>query len=133
MAAGFPIEGQKAQRHTIRDAARNIPTCGPDDRIVMVKQRLDGQSVCAVLDSNNIVLGLLAENAWTSDADAPAKDVMTLAPLTFRPDREIQVAAEYLQKHQIDKTLVTTSDGQLIGLALRADVDELARKTEGAA
>ena len=53
---------------------------------------------------------------------------MTLAPLTFRPDRSIQYAEDYLKKHQIEKTLVTNSDGELIGLALRTDVDELARK-----
>jgi CBS domain-containing protein len=129
LAAGRPIEGQKAQRPTVRDAARNIPTCSPDERIARVKQRLDQQLVCAVVDSNNVVLGLLDPDAWTSDADAPAKDVMTLAPLTFRPDRPIRYAKEYLEKHEIDKTLVTTSDGQLIGLAVRADVDELARKS----
>jgi Mg/Co/Ni transporter MgtE len=98
-----------------------------------VKERIDEQSVCAVVDANNVVLGLLDQDAWTSEADALAKDVMTLAPLTFRPDRPIQLAKEYLEKHQIHRTLVTTSDGQLIGLALRADVDELARKTEDAA
>ena len=133
LAAGFPLEGQKAQRPTIRDAARNIPTCRPDERIGMVKQRLDERSVCAVVDRNDVVLGLLDEDAWTSNADALVNDVMKLAPLTFRPDRPIHDASEYFKKHQIDKTLVTTSDGQLIGLALRTDVDDLARKTNEAA
>ena len=53
--------------------------------------------------------------------------------MTFRPDRRIQDAKDYLKKHQIEKTLVTNSDGQLIGLALRSDVEELARKTDEAA
>ncbi len=133
LAAGLPIEGKKAQRRTIRDAVRTIPTCGPDELVATVKQRVNEQSVCAVVDRKNIVLGLLDQAAWKSDADAVAKDVMTLAPLTFRPDRPIQDAKDYLKKHQIEKTLVTNSDGQIIGLALRSDVDELARKGDDAA
>jgi len=132
LAAGFPIEGEKAQQPTIGDTARNIPTCSPDERIGVVKERLDELSVCVVVDRNNVVLGLLNENAWASAADALVSDVMKLAPLTFRPDRPIPDAKEYFKKHQLNKTLVTTSDAQLIGLALRSDVDELATKTEEA-
>ncbi|PYS41213.1 MAG: hypothetical protein DMG14_08060 [Acidobacteria bacterium] len=133
LAAGLPVEGNRPNRPTIRDAVRNIPTCTPDERLNTLQQRLDEHRICAVVDDKNVVLGLLDQNAWTGEPEAVAKDLMSLAPLTFRPDRRIQDAKDYLKKHQIEKTLVTNSDGQLIGLALRSDVEELARKTDEAA
>jgi Mg/Co/Ni transporter MgtE len=128
MAFGLPVEGKKAERPTLRDALRTIPTCTPDERIDAIKQRLNDLRICAVVDDKNVVLGLLDEDAWTAPSDAVAKDVMKLAPLTFRPNRPIEKAKEYFDEHQLEKTLVTNPDGQLLGVALRSDVEDLARK-----
>ncbi len=133
LAAGFPTEGEQAKQSRIKDAVQSIPTCGPDERIGTVKQRLTDARVCAVVDKNDVVLGLLEKDAWKADAQTPAQEVMTLSPVSFRPDRSIQYARDYLKEHQFEKTLVTNSDGQLIGLALRSDVEELARKDDQAA
>lgn len=126
LAAGFPVEGNNANRPTIRNAARNIPTCTADEPIAAIRQRLNQERACAVVDANNVVLGLLDEKALEAEGHAPAKDRMVLAPLTFRPDRPIQSAKDYFTQHHIEKALVTNSDGQLIGLAMRSDVDKLA-------
>jgi len=113
--------------------ARPISTCSPHELIGAIKERIAGSPLCAVVDTDNIVLGLLDGNAWDASPESRAEDVMSLAPVTFRPDRGINDVKDYFSKHHIQESLITTSDGRLIGLALGPDIEGIAEKPEQAA
>ena len=129
----MPSEGSRAKRHKISDVVRQITSCSPHELIGEIKQRLQETPFCAVLDSNNVVLGLLEGNAWGVDDNTRAEDIMSLAPITFRPNRAIHEAKEYFSKHGLETSLVTNPDGKLVGMAFRSDIEKLASKDERAA
>jgi CBS domain-containing protein len=41
---------------------------------------------------------------------------------TFRPDKSVGEMLKYMNRRKHDSSLVTTPDGRLVGLVLRADV-----------
>jgi Mg/Co/Ni transporter MgtE len=129
----LPSEGSNANRHKIGDVVRQITSCSPHELIGEIKQRLQETPFCAVVDSNNVVLGLLHGDAWGVDDNTRAEDVMSLAPITFRPNRAIEQAKEYFSSHDIETSLVTNPDGKLIGMAFRSDIEKLASKGDRAA
>jgi CBS domain-containing protein len=68
-----------------------------------------------------IVLGLLWGEGLKAPSEARAEDVMQLGPPTIRPDLPPEQALEYMKKR--DTILVTTSDGELLGLLRREDAE----------
>jgi Mg/Co/Ni transporter MgtE len=79
--------------------------------------------VCVVVDARRVVLGLVSGPALSGDSSMPIDEVMQAAPPTFRPNLGIAQLPDYLAKQQITRALVTTSDGVLIGLWRREDVE----------
>jgi CBS domain-containing protein len=48
---------------------------------------------------------------------------MTLGPSTIRPSARLGEVAERMQRQRLTNLPVTTSDGRLVGLLLREDVE----------
>jgi CBS domain-containing protein len=132
-AAGLPVDGELA--HTLRagDAARhNVHTCRVDERIRAVSARLNGADwqECVIVNEQNVVLGLLRADALASaDPDSLVEDVMDSGPVTFRPDTLLQHMVHQLQRHGqehprvIERVLVTTADGELVGVLHLGDAE----------
>src|SRR5919201_3559823 len=62
LAAGLPFEGELAGMPRIGEVAdRDVPTCGPRQRVGEVRRRLErfGQDVCVVLNQRRVGLGLV--------------------------------------------------------------------------
>lgn len=125
-AAGLPTEGEKAGRATAATLAKtDVPVCGLDDRVGEV----DGsRGVAVAVDGNRIVLGLLRTEELRGDAAARVEDVMLCGPSTFRPDVPIEEMADYMTKHDLESSPITTSDGRLVGVLFRDDAVEAASK-----
>lgn len=79
-----------------------------------------------VLDEARVVLGLLRAKELAMDPDAPIDRVMRPGPSTFRPYVPIKEMADYMVEHSLESSPVTTSDGKLVGLLMRADAIECA-------
>src|SRR5262249_54480459 len=126
-AYGLPTEGTRAEVPRIGALARkDVPTCGLDDRIGEVRERVRaaGWDLCLVVNEHNIVLGLLRQAQLGSDPSLSAQRVMEEGPVTYRPNRLAEEVANYLAKRRVPSILVTTSDGELIGVFYRKDVEQ---------
>jgi CBS domain-containing protein len=72
------------------------------------------------------VLGLLREKELAFGAKATIEEVMRNGPATFRPDEPVGKMAKRMQDRGARTVLVTTSDGRLVGLVYREDIEHLA-------
>ena len=126
MASGLPVEGTEADISRIGDhSRRDVPTCGPDERIGNVRERVRRAhwNTCFVVTEERVVLGRLLEKELSVADDQLASDVMRSGPSTFRPDVTVHEMLDYMRKHDLTTAPVTTSDGRLIGLALLEDLE----------
>ena len=123
-AYGLPLEGRQAAVPRIGPRARrDVPTCRLADGVGEVRARVQaaGWDLCVVVNDRNIVLGRLRQQELNADPELCAEQVMEEGPTTYRPDRPAQETAAYLGAHQVPSVLVTTNDGELIGLFSRDD------------
>ncbi len=131
MAAGLPTEGTNATRPRAGTVARkDVPTASLSERLGEVRERVRaaGWEAAIVTDPHRVILGLLGAKELEKDAELTAEAAMKPAPSTFRPYVPIKEVADFLVKHDFPSSPVTTSDGKLVGLVLRADA---AREAEG--
>ena len=124
-AFGLPMEGEEAGEPRAGDrAARDVPTCGPSERIGAVRARVRaaGWDTCVVVNERRIVLGLLRPRAMESAAEACVEDVMELGPVSARPDATLAEMREHFERLDLESSPITTSYGELVGLLRREDV-----------
>ncbi|HWO43210.1 MAG TPA: CBS domain-containing protein [Candidatus Eisenbacteria bacterium] len=117
LAFGLPVEGALAAERTIGQVAdRSVPTCSLTDSIAEVRQRMGDSSTCVVVNKENVVLGWIRHKPRESDSDTTVEELMEPGPSTFRPNVPVNELADYMRKQDVTETLVTTSDGKLVGL-----------------
>ena len=71
------------------------------------------------------MLGRLGRSALTRDDDASVEQAMSEGPSTIRPDTTLETITLRLHEQNLATALVTTLDGQLVGV-LRLDDAERA-------
>ena len=128
-ASGLPKEGRLASVPIIGDAARReVPTCAPVEKIVVVRERVRkmGWDRCVVVNNERVVLGLLREKELSSDPKVLVEEAMRNGPATFRPNEPVGKMVQRMQDREATAVLVTTSDGRLVGLLYREDAEQLA-------
>jgi len=133
---GLPLEGRTAGRRRVIDVARkDIPTCGPRERLGDVRDRVRaaGHDVCVVVNERGIVLGRLRRDCWDNEDDSATEDCMELGPPTDRPDKFLHEVIGRLRK--VGSLLVTwygrdEDGGRLIGVLHRADVERVLDENE---
>jgi Mg/Co/Ni transporter MgtE len=124
LAAGLPIEGASAAQPRAGDVARpEVPTCGLDERLGEVQQRVRaaGWDACVVVNQQRVVLGLLRAKELDGDPDQRIEQAMRPGPSTFRPHVPIAEMAQYMVEHDSESAPITTSDGRLVGLLRQQD------------
>ena len=122
-ASGLPREGKQAEVLWAGDRVRrDIPRCRLTDQIGAVRTyvREAGWNLCAVVTDEDIVLGLLRDEALDGDPETAVEQVMEGGPSTFRPSVPLEEMADYLRRHELESALITTSEGKLVGLLERA-------------
>ncbi len=80
--------------------------------------------LCAVLNEEQVLLGLLHPDALRGEASTPAEHVMQSAqsaPTTIRPHLTLDELGTRLKKR--DHVCVTTTAGRFLGVVLRSDVE----------
>ncbi len=85
--------------------------------------RAAGWDTCFVVDERRVVLGRLGRAALTRDQDVSIEEAMTLGPSTVRPSLELEQALERMRAQQLTSLPVTRSDGVLVGVIRREDVE----------
>jgi CBS domain-containing protein len=134
---GLSAEGRTAGKRRAIDVARkDVPTCGPRDRLGDVRERVRTarHEMCIVVNERGIVLGRLRRKELEGDADSVVEDVMELGPPTERPDPFLSEVVERLRK---TGTLLVTwyggeeDGGRLVGVLFREDVERVLEENEG--
>jgi CBS domain-containing protein len=131
LAAGLATEGSNAQRPRAGDVARgDVPTCGLDERLgeVAGRVRAAGWDACVVVNQQRVVFGLLRAEELEKDPGLGIEQAMRPAPSTFRPYVSITEMAKFMADHDVDSSLITTSDGRLVGLLRRGDANLVAEE-----
>jgi hypothetical protein len=58
-----------------------------------------------------------------ADPQTPAEEVMEEGPTSYRPNKSLDAIHEYMRKNERDDVLITTTNGQLIGILYRQDAE----------
>ena len=125
VSAGLPTEGSAAGIPNLGTVAvRDVVTCAPGEPLSTVKAHMasDPTSPCPVVNDHRVVLGLLRSDAIKADGARTAEEAMILGPVTFRPIVALEEVDRYLTDHKVGHAVVTTPEGELIGLASADDV-----------
>jgi CBS domain-containing protein len=129
MAAGLPTEGTNSQQPRAGAVARkDVPTCHLEERLGDVRDRAAaaGWDAGVVIDDERVVLGLLRSRELGRDRELTIEQAMRPGPSTFRPYVSMKEMAHFMVEHGVESCPITTSDGKLVGLLLRSDVERLA-------
>ena len=121
LAAGLPIEGtDSAIPRAGKHAHRDVPTCTLDEPLQTVRERVraTGWDTCIVINQQRIVLGRLGRSALAGDDPQTVEQAMSAGPSTIRPDTPLIATIERLRDQNLTSTLVTTLEGELVGLLL---------------
>src|SRR2546425_1118136 len=118
LAAGWEIEGTQARKTRLKQVLqRDVPTCSLREHLEDVKsRRRPNQDLCVVVNDRNVVLGVIQGETWDANPQARVADVMQMGPRTLRPDIDPKDAQKILRKSDASSAIVTTSDGELLGL-----------------
>jgi rhodanese-related sulfurtransferase len=120
LAAGLPFEGSKTARIGAL-AKKDVPTSALKDRLGDVVSRAQNWGLCVVLE-DGIVLGLLGQKELASDPESLVEQVMRPGTSTFRPHVPVAEMAAHMVEHKVEWSLVTTSEGRLVGVVARDEV-----------
>jgi rhodanese-related sulfurtransferase len=118
LAAGWETEGTQAKKARIRQMIqKDVPTCSLRERLEDVKsRRRPNQDLCVVVNDRNIVLGVIQGERWEANPQARVAEVMQPGPRTIRPDLDPKDAQKILRNYDAPTAIVTTSDGELLGI-----------------
>jgi rhodanese-related sulfurtransferase len=117
IAAGFETEGANASKPRLKQYVKtNIQTCLLRDRMQDIQNRRGTADICVVLNDRNIVMGIIEGEAWNASPLSRAAEVMNPGPRTFRPNGDPKEIVKELKSHGRETAIVTTSDGELIGI-----------------
>ncbi len=131
VAFGLPTEGKKAGVPRVTDPMRrDVPTCGLRDRLGDVRTAVTarGWEICAVVNEERIVLGLLHSDAWNEDSSSVVEDVMSNGPPTTRPSTFLDEMVERLNRRKTPGILISSSIGELMGYLWTSDAEAVLAK-----
>ena len=133
MGAGLPTEGTNAERPRLVDVMRrDVPTCALGELVGDVRDRVtaSGWNACVVTNDDRVVLGLLRATELESHPTLPVERAMRPGPSTYRPHVSVEEMARIMARRDLENFPVTTSDGRLVGLVRREDVDAVEHRVD---
>jgi hypothetical protein len=125
MAAGRPTEGKGAAQPRVgQRARRDVPRSRLEERVgeASARARAAGWRMSIVVNDEDIVLGVLEGRALDGDPDAPVAGAMRPGPSTHRAHEPAAEIADTLKKGGFHRAIITTPDGELIGVAFLEDL-----------
>jgi rhodanese-related sulfurtransferase len=123
VARGLPTEGEVGDRDRVGlIARRDLPRCRAGDTLGEAAKQMGDEDWCVVVDADDVVLGLVRSEALAMEPDRTVDTAMIPAPGTVRPHLRAHDLARQLDRDRLDRVLVTTAEGVLIGLVRREDL-----------
>jgi rhodanese-related sulfurtransferase len=118
LAFDLPFDGTDASRMRVGKACRrDVPVCRITDRMedVEFRTRAAEWDTCIVITDDGVILGRISGDALTSEPGLLAGAVMEEGPSTVRPNEYLDELVERMDEHGVERMLVATSAGTLIG------------------
>jgi len=125
MAHGLPMEGTAAERPTVLSFVRDdVATCVIEDRVEAIRQRIDASPYgFALILADRVVLGRVRRSGLDAAPEGGnAELLMEPGPSTTRPHTDAHQLASQLQRSGASTAILTTPDGELIGVVRKADL-----------
>ena len=126
IAQNLPTEGQDEEVPTAGRLARDdVLTCQLSDRVGEVREEIvaSGYGFGLVTTAGGVLLGRLRRSSLDCDPNLTAEEVMEAGPSTVRPSKPAAALAQRLDDRDLRWAIVTTPEGQLIGIVKREDLD----------
>jgi|SRR5579864_5087828 len=121
-----PVEGSRAGEPTVGVFARDdVVTCAPTDRAGDVRERVAGSPYpfALIISQGRVLLGRAPMSALEARPDAAIEEVMDPGPSTVRPHKTAEGVASDLKQKELRWAIVTTPEGELIGVATRTELE----------
>jgi len=120
MAAGLPtVRADASSRRALDAADRTPPTCAPDETVGAATESQSAAAV-VVINADRVVLGRLrADTAATADPATQVEDVMEPGPATVRAHEPLAPLLRRMAERNVDEIIVSTPEGQLLGVVRR--------------
>jgi Mg/Co/Ni transporter MgtE len=83
--------------------------------------RVVGWTSCIVVNDRNAVLGRVRSRDLDGDPDQIVEAVMEAGPTTERASEPLEALVQRMQQKRVSSVVVTTPDGELIGVLRRED------------
>ena len=125
LAHGLPVEGERPEAPIVGRVMRDdAPLCHPTDRIADVRELIERSPYpfALVTSEDRTLLGRAPASALDRASDGPVWDVAEPGPKTFRPHVPSEKVAEVLVAKGLRWAIVTTPEGQFLGVASREDL-----------
>jgi len=105
-----------------------VVTCGLEDPVSEVRARVDSSpyGFALVTASGGVLLGRLRASVMR-DSDGRAEEAMEPGPSTVRCDTPAGELAERLAQRDLRTAVVSTPEGELVGVVLRSELAEEAQ------
>jgi CBS domain-containing protein len=133
LAFGLPTEGRDAETLRVGQIVRrDVPTCSLRERIGEIRGRVEaaGWDECLVVNDQHVVHGRLRSAALEAPAETMAEAVMEPGPTTTRPDEPLTKFVPRLRDKRVERIIVTTPDGRLVGIAERRTAERALAERE---
>ena len=121
-----PIEGERANEAKAGQHARgDVVTCKLEDQVGRVRELVAGSPYpfALVTSAGGVLLGRLRESMLDCDPLLRADEVMEPGPWTVRPHKTAETILHELVKRDLRWAIVTTPEGELIGVTARAELE----------
>ncbi len=112
------------------DAARDdVVRCGLGDRAGEIRDQIEASPYpfALVLGERRVLLGRVAKSRLECDPEELVEERMDPGPSTVRPHKTANSVAEDLARRDLRWAIVTSPDGELIGVAARAELEAAVR------
>jgi Mg/Co/Ni transporter MgtE len=126
LAHRLPVEGERAGEPTAGSLARDdAVTCRLTDTVGLVRERIKSSPYpfALVTSKHGVLLGRLPASKCDCDPELPVEQVMEPGPSTVRAHKTAATIAKTLADKQLRWAIVTTPEGELIGVAARAELE----------
>src|SRR5919198_531321 len=98
-------------------------TAGAVNRPILDRMEREGWETCFVVTESRVDLGRLYRSDLRAGRGPTAGAAMRPGPSTYRPDLTAREMLARMREHDLKTAPVTTSDGRLVGLVRRADLE----------
>src|SRR5919201_319297 len=107
-------------------------TCHPDMLAGAVRRRLSPgpESICAVVNDENVVVGRVRWKDLPEDDDARVETFMQPGPATIPLREELPPLLDRMRRARVKTILVTTAKGELLGVVNREDGKSFVRNRQ---